>query len=99
VGEKAGQDAEQNEYLQKLQARLQLDEQFSTRSLEAVDDTQRQGLQRFQRNYLELLDQQRTPLHEMNHQADFDEDIIRKYLALLDLEEYELRKNQPQQSE
>jgi hypothetical protein len=96
VGEKAGQDVEQNEYLQKLQARLQLDEQFSTRALEAVDDTQRQGLQRFQCNYLELLDQQRTLLHERNHQADFDEDIIWKYLALLDLEEYELRDNQPQ---
>jgi hypothetical protein len=67
VGEKAGQDAEQNEYLQNLQALLQLDEQFFARSLGAVDNTQRQRLQRFQRNYLELLDQQRTPLHEMNH--------------------------------
>ncbi|MGI4822699.1 MAG: Na+/H+ antiporter [Janthinobacterium lividum] len=99
VGEKTGQDAEQNEYLQNLQARLQLDEQFFTRALEAVDDTQRQRLQRFQHNYLELLDQQRTLLHEMNHRADFDEDIIRKYLALLDLEEYELRQKQPQDTE
>jgi hypothetical protein len=64
---------------------------FFARSLEAVDDIQRQRPQRFQCNYLELLDQQRTLLHEMNHRANFDEDIIRKYLALLDLEEYELR--------
>jgi hypothetical protein len=48
---------------------------------------------------LELLDQQRTLLHERNYQADFDEDIIRKYLALLDLEEYELREKQPQATE
>jgi hypothetical protein len=34
----------------------------------------------------------------MNHRADFDEDITRKYLALLDLEEYELRENQPQEA-
>jgi hypothetical protein len=79
--------------------RLQLDEQFFTRALEAVNDTQRQRLQRFQRNYLELLDQKRTQLHEMNHRADFDEDIIRKYLALLDLEEYELREKQPQNTD
>jgi hypothetical protein len=92
VGEKAGQDTKQNEYLQNLQALLQLDEQFFARSLGAIDNTQRQRLQRFQRNYLELLNQQRTLLHEMNHWADFDEDIIRKYLALLDLEAYGLRK-------
>jgi hypothetical protein len=72
---------------------------FFARSLGTVDHTQRQRLQHFQCNYLELLHQQRTLLHERNHQADFDEDIIRKYLALLDLEEYELRENQPQQSE
>jgi hypothetical protein len=41
----------------------------------------------------------RTLLHERNHQADFDEDSIWKYLALLDLEEYGLRKKQPQEAE
>jgi CPA1 family monovalent cation:H+ antiporter len=27
----------------------------------------------------------------MNHRAEFDEELIRKYLALIDLEEYKLR--------
>jgi hypothetical protein len=27
----------------------------------------------------------------MNHQAGFDEDLIRKYLSLIDMEEFKLR--------
>jgi CPA1 family monovalent cation:H+ antiporter len=27
----------------------------------------------------------------INHRAEFDEDLIRKYLSLIDLEEYKLR--------
>ena len=41
--------------------------------------------------YFELLEQQRKLLDEMNHRAEFDEELIRKYLALIDLEEYKLR--------
>jgi hypothetical protein len=35
----------------------------------------------------------------LNRQADFDEDLIRKYLAILDLEEYKLREKQLQAAE
>lgn len=38
-----------------------------------------------------MLEQQRKLLNEMNHRAEFDEDLIRKYLSLIDLEEIKLR--------
>jgi CPA1 family monovalent cation:H+ antiporter len=41
--------------------------------------------------YLELLDHQRKLLNKMNHHKEFDEELIRKYLALVDIEEFKLR--------
>jgi CPA1 family monovalent cation:H+ antiporter len=41
--------------------------------------------------YLNLLEQQRTILHDMNKKMETDENIIRKYLGMLDLEEEKLR--------
>jgi Na+/H+ antiporter len=99
VEEQAIQEAKPNEYLQNLHARLQLDTEYLGRALEASDDTERRRLQHFQQHYLALLDQQRTLLHHMNQRAEFDEEIIRKYLALLDVEEYKLREKQPQESD
>jgi CPA1 family monovalent cation:H+ antiporter len=45
----------------------------------------------FQRIYLELLERQRDLLYDMNKRAEFDEDLIRKYLSLIDLEEFKIR--------
>lgn len=45
----------------------------------------------FQQTYLGLLQQQRTWLSEMNRQAGYDEELIRKQLALIDLEELRIR--------
>lgn len=35
-------------------------------------------------------------LHNLNQRPDFDEEFIRKYLGLLDLEEYKLRELSPE---
>jgi len=45
---------------------------------------------------LALLDHQRELLHKMNQRSEFDEDIIRKYQTLLDLEETRLREKIPE---
>lgn len=45
----------------------------------------------YQRTYLNLLGEQRSALNELNRRADFDEELIRKYFALIDLEEYKVR--------
>ena len=45
----------------------------------------------YQRIYLDILNHQRKLLNEMNRRAEFDEEIIRKYLSLIDMEELEVR--------
>lgn len=89
--EKYGQDGLQNEYLRNLQARLKIDQHFFDRKLEDTGAAEENPLRNYQLIYLELIDQQRTLLNEMNHRAEFDEELIRKYFLLLDLDEYKLR--------
>lgn len=95
--ENHGPDTPQNDYLRNLRMRLQLDERFLVQQLEEGGHTREEALQHFQHSYLKLLNQQRDLLLEMNHRADFDEEVIRKYLALLDLEEYKVREKLPQE--
>jgi CPA1 family monovalent cation:H+ antiporter len=56
-------------------------------------------LRRYQQISLELLDKQRDLLRKMNQRSEFDEDIIRKYLTLLDLEETRLREKVPEDAQ
>ena len=42
--------------------------------------------------YLELLDEQRRLLNKINHHYEFDEELIRKYLFLRDMEKFKIRK-------
>jgi CPA1 family monovalent cation:H+ antiporter len=49
--------------------------------------------------YLELLAQQRLVLAEMNRLAEFDEELIRKCLSLIDLEEFKIRERQLQEAD
>jgi CPA1 family monovalent cation:H+ antiporter len=64
---------------------------FFGQELERTENVKENTLRDYQQVYLELLEQQRKLLDEMNHRAEFDEDLIRKYLALIDLEEFKLR--------
>lgn len=80
--------------MHNLRARLSLDTQFFTQALNGPGPTSQDTLQQYQHLYLDVLEQQRTLLIDMNRRADFDEEIIRKYLAILDLEEYKLREKQ-----
>ena len=92
--EKHPQTGPLNDYLHNLQARLQLDAQFFAQALQADGQAPAEALHRYQHFYLELLGQQRGLLNDLNRHEEFDEDIIRKYLAILDLEEYKLREKQ-----
>lgn len=89
--EKYGEQRLQNEYINNLFSKLQIDLHLFQRELEELDHTSENEQKKFGRIYLELLEQQRRLLNKMNHNADFDEELIRKYLSLLDLEEYKLR--------
>jgi len=88
--EKYGEEREQNEHLKQLFSRFQTDIDFFERD-EDVKTTNNNALRTYQNIYLELLEQQRSLLNKMNTRSEFDEELIRKYLSLIDLEELKLR--------
>jgi monovalent cation/hydrogen antiporter len=94
--ERYGEDTSQNEHLNNLHARLKIDWVFFNREVEEIKNTKENSLTKYQRIYLELLDRQRRMLDQMNHKAEFDEELIRKYLSLIDLEEFKIREKQLQ---
>jgi monovalent cation/hydrogen antiporter len=89
--ERYAQDLLQNKHLGNLQVRLKVDLNFYLQELDASLNTTENTLSRYQHIYLELLDEQRRLLHKMNQRAEFDEELIRKYLSLIDLEEFKVR--------
>lgn len=97
--EKYSKERTQNQYLNNLVGRLTLDLNFFSREMEELTNADENILKSHQLIYLELLDQQRKLLTEMNHRAEFDEELIRKYLSLIDMEEYKLREKLPQEGE
>lgn len=82
-----------NEHLHNLYTRLSSDLKFFEQQLQegGTDD---HLFRHYQQVYLELLDHQRKLLNEMNHRAEFDEELIRKYLSLIDMEEFKVREKQ-----
>ena len=92
--EKYGEAHLANEHFQNLVARLQLEFNFFQQNLDERNHKTSEARNLFQRIYLEMLDQQRRLLYEMNHRAEFDEELIRKYLSLVDLEELKIREKQ-----
>jgi CPA1 family monovalent cation:H+ antiporter len=80
-----------NEHLANLYSRLQLELDFFHRQAEEKTESDANMLKAYQAIYLELLDEQRKLLTRMNKVAEFDEDVIRKYMSFIDLEELSTR--------
>ena len=91
--DEAGNDKHANKHIANLHERLQLDLQLLTQEQEETGTARID----FQHTYLDLLERQRNLLNQMNHRAEFDEELIRKYLALIDLDEYKVREKLTQQ--
>lgn len=89
--EKYSDDRAVNEHLNNLHERLTIDFRLLSRELEQAEKGANKALKSFQNVYLELLEHQRNLLHRMNHKAEFDEELIRKYLSLIDMEEFKMR--------
>lgn len=86
--QKYGRERAHNEHLRNLFAKLQSD----LRSLDGeVQEPNGNSLAEYEAVYLELLERRRSLLNEMNRSNEFDEELIRKYLSLIDFEEFELR--------
>jgi CPA1 family monovalent cation:H+ antiporter len=89
--EKYHGERKQNEHLNNLFARMQLDMNFFQQDIKEIVNTPDNDVASFRRIYLELLERQREMLNEMNLRDEFDEDLIRKYLALIDMDELRIR--------
>ena len=89
--EKYEGERKQNEHLNILFSRLQTEVNFFQQDLKELANSTDNTLTNFQRIYLELLERQRQMLTEMNHRDEFDEELIRKYLGLIDMEEFKVR--------
>ncbi|HEY8561503.1 MAG TPA: Na+/H+ antiporter [Pyrinomonadaceae bacterium] len=95
--EKYGDRRAQNQHLDNLIARLRLDLSYFSQALESGGAEPENPLRSFQAIYLEMLERQRKRLNEMNRLAEFDEELIRKYLGLIDVEEFKVREKQWQE--
>ncbi|MES2645330.1 MAG: Na+/H+ antiporter [Bacteroidota bacterium] len=91
LDEKYVADKVDNEHLQNLHARFNIDASHFVRMLDNEDNLPANSLKDFQEIYLELLEHQRSILNKMNLHAEFDEELIRKYLSLVDMEEFKIR--------
>jgi Na+/H+ antiporter len=87
--QKFAKDDQLSEHLKNLYERMKIDMQSYNSLLDgsASENT----FKNFQFVYLELLEQQRKALMAMNHKMEFDEELIRKYLSLIDMEEFKIR--------
>jgi CPA1 family monovalent cation:H+ antiporter len=86
-----GEEQHLNEYLENLSSKLHTDLRLFQQGTGGSDNTSRDLLVQYRDIYLALLDEQRKALHELNRKEEYDEDLIRKHLSLVDLEETKLR--------
>lgn len=84
-------EEELNEHVKILSAKLKNDLNVFRQDMDDFNTTGRDILVRYQDVYLALLNEQRKALHELNRRQEYDEDLIRKHLSLVDLEETKLR--------
>jgi monovalent cation/hydrogen antiporter len=80
-----------NEHLKNLAARLKTDLVVFQQDVEEFKHAGRHSLGRYYEIYLAMLEEQRKALRQLNSEHQYDEDLIRKYLSLVDLEETKLR--------
>jgi monovalent cation/hydrogen antiporter len=80
-----------NEHLKNLSAKLRTDLNVFEQDITDVNNASRHSLIQFQNIYLTLLEEQRKALYKLNRDDGYDEELIRKYLSLVDLEETKLR--------
>jgi monovalent cation/hydrogen antiporter len=85
-----------NEYVDNLRSKMKLDLDFYDQILdeEKSGEKAEAALRESQTAYLELLEEKRKILNKINHKMEFDEDLVRKYQALIDIEEYKIRERQ-----
>lgn len=82
---------DRNEHLRNYSNKLRTDLQAFRKDIQSFNDDHRETIMQYQDIYVSVLNEQRRTLRELNHQDQYDEEIIRKYLSLIDLEETKLQ--------
>jgi CPA1 family monovalent cation:H+ antiporter len=85
-----GKEYELNEHVRNLSNKLRTDLNVFQKDIRSFNNDHRDGVVQYQNIYVSVLNEQRRLLHELNHRDEYDEEIIRKYLSLIDLEETKL---------
>ena len=80
-----------NDHLRNLHEKLKFELEHFKREIDGAENVNGHKFKNYRRIYLDILDHQRKLLNEMNRRAEFDDEIIRKYLSLIDMEELEVR--------
>lgn len=80
-----------NKFVDNLLTRLKIETALYQPDHDLSSDTPNNELSRYQQIYLRLLEQQRHTLYNMNKHSEYDEELIRKHLSLIDLEELKFR--------
>lgn len=91
LNEKYAAERARNEHLDNLFRQLEIKVDFFDRELKETENVRENSLAGFQAIYLKMLERQRELLNQMNHKDEFDEELIRKYLGLTDVEEFKIR--------
>lgn len=86
-----GDDLQLNEHVKNLSAKLRTDLSVFEQDMQSFNNESRDLMVQYHEIYLALLDEQRKALHKLNRKEEYDEELIRKYLSIVDLEETKLR--------
>lgn len=97
--ENYGRERAGNGHLDNLFSKIELDLTFYERELAEPEAVWQTSLKKYQTMSLGMLEKQRELLNAMNSRAEFDEDLIRKYHALVDVEELRMRERSVLESE
>jgi monovalent cation/hydrogen antiporter len=88
--EKFIEESSRNEHISSLKSRFKTEMDSVNRDLTGTDNNSQTVKDEFQKVYLDILQNQRNLLDNINHNSEFDEELIRKYQLLIDMEEYKL---------
>jgi CPA1 family monovalent cation:H+ antiporter len=97
LDEKYGEEKLLNDHVRILHEKLKNDLNFFNQGFEEITAVDGNSLKNYQSIYLELLQHQRELLNKMNNSVDCNEELIRKYFSLIDLEEFKIRERLPKE--
>jgi len=80
-----------NERLINLKAKLKTEMDFYNGQVSVPGKKNPSSGAEFHKIYLSLLEHQRQLLDQINENVEFDEDVLRKYQFLIDMDEYKIR--------